>query len=78
MICSVVVLPTGERAIICGGGRRRRCGCGKRATQRCDWKVPGGTCDVWLCTSCSHVPAAGKDLCPTHAATWQARLDAKA
>ena len=76
MICSVVEMPDGVRAIVCTSGRRKRCGCGKPAPLLCDWKVPTsktGTCDVSLCASCSTKPAPGKDLCKTHAAEWAAR-----
>ncbi len=74
MPCTVTTLPDGTRAIVCGPGKR--CACGRRATQECDWKVPArksGTCDRPLCKRCAHVPAEGKDLCPEHAAIWKAR-----
>jgi hypothetical protein len=54
----------------------RRCACKRRATRQCDWKVPtkkSGTCDRWICDSCTHQPAPEKDLCPAHAAEWKAR-----
>lgn len=57
-------------------GPRKLCACGKPAPLLCDWKVPtkrSGTCDRPICTTCSHKPAAGKDLCPEHAAEWRAR-----
>jgi hypothetical protein len=76
MICQAVTLPDGGLAIVCTGGRLRRCACGETATQLCDWKVKtrrSGTCDKPLCERCTHVPAPGKDLCPGHAAMWKAR-----
>lgn len=36
-------------------------------------KSGGRTCDAPMCPKCSHEPAEGKDLCPTHAAEWRAR-----
>lgn len=80
MTCETVSLPGGGRAIVCGPRRRRRkCACGKPAGKLCDWKVKSrrsGTCDTPICSSCSHVPAPGKDLCPQHAAQWLARSGA--
>jgi hypothetical protein len=34
------------------------------------------TCDTPLCGACAWSPAPDKDLCPTHAAEWRARLEA--
>ena len=76
MTCKVVQLKEGMTAIVCGTSPRRRCGCGKPATLLCDWKVKtrkSGTCDAPICTKCSLSPAPGKDLCPKHAAEWEAR-----
>lgn len=80
MPCEHVTLPGGGTAIVCGPRRRKpkpcACGSGLPATQRCDWKMPArhtGTCDAWLCTDCTHVPAPDKDLCRKHAAEWKAR-----
>jgi hypothetical protein len=73
MTCRDVTLPDGGRAIVCGP--TRRCKCGRRATLECDWKVPtkkSGTCDAPICSSCTTSPAAGKDLCPKHAAEFEA------
>lgn len=73
MVCNVVKMPGGGTAIVCGGGPRKKCGCGHRATLECDWKVKtrkSGTCDALLCARCTYSPAADKDLCPEHAATW--------
>ena len=75
MPCEIVELEGGVRAIVCTTGRGQRCACGRRATRQCDWKVKtraSGTCDRWLCTSCTHEPAPEKDLCPEHAAAWKA------
>jgi len=69
----------GTVAIVCGV-RRRKCKCGRRATLECDWKVPtkkSGTCDAPLCDRCTTVPAPDKDLCPKHAAEWEARRAAR-
>lgn len=79
MPCHTVALPDGNRAIVCGRGRpRSRCvSCGAPADRECDWKVPSrrsGTCDAPICARCTHEPAQDKDLCPNHAAEWQARL----
>jgi hypothetical protein len=74
MICQHVTLPDGGTAIICSGGKRQRCKCGRPATLLCDWKVPkrqSGTCDAPICASCATSPAPGKDLCPTHAAAFE-------
>lgn len=74
MTCTVVTLPTGERAIVCTTTRRRRCACGRQAPLLCDWKVPArtsGTCDRPICRTCSTSPAEGKDLCPDHARSWE-------
>lgn len=80
MPCQVVEIAPGQRAFVCTSGRAPRCSaCGGRATQQCDWKVKdrkSGTCDRWLCRSCSHVPAPDKDLCREHAAQWKARQKA--
>lgn len=82
MPCETVRLENGTRAIVCSPGRGKRCSsCGKRAGQLCDWKVAdrkSGTCDEPICSSCSHVPAPGKDLCPRHRDEWLARCAAKA
>lgn len=77
MPCELHPMPGGGHAIICTGGRRARCQCGKPAPLLCDWKVPGrrsGTCDRPICNTCTTSPAPGKDLCPEHAAAfakWQ-------
>lgn len=66
----------GVRGFVCTTRDQKRCACGNRATRLCDWKVRGktsGTCDKPLCAKCTHVPKAGKDLCPKHAAQWKAR-----
>lgn len=77
MPCVPFSTPDGARGFMCTTrGPRKRCACGKPATQECDWKVKGkksGTCDRPICKACSHVPAPDKDLCPTHAAEWKAR-----
>jgi hypothetical protein len=75
MACESVQLPCGSRAIVCGP--TRRCVCGNRMTRECDWKVPtrrSGTCDAALCSRCTHSSVSDKDLCPKHAAEWQARV----
>lgn len=62
-------------AIVCTRRERpKKCGCGRTSTALCDWKVEGGTCDARLCYRCTYQPAPGKDLCPTHASEWKARL----
>lgn len=79
MVCTVVTLPGGQTAIVCGPRPKpKKCGCGSGwpATLLCDWKTPDGpvpTCDAPICRRCTHVPAPDKDLCPTHAAEWKAR-----
>ncbi len=79
MVCTYVRLPDGGTAIVCGPKPRlKRCGCGsgKAGDLLCDWKlVGGGTCDAKICAACTTSPAPNKDLCPTHAAQWQARHD---
>lgn len=73
----------GARGFICTSApRRQRCvGCGQlvapRALRLCDWKTPQGkkpTCDAPVCGRCTYSPAPEKDLCPTHAAEWKARI----
>lgn len=80
--CTYVKMPGGGVAIVCSRGRRHtKCACGRTATLLCDWKVKGkksGTCDVPICDRCTHSPAAGKDLCPTHAAEWTYRTASRA
>ena len=77
MTCTLVTLPDGTRAIVCGPKPRvQRCACGRPGTQLCDWKTPHAkkpTCDAPICLTCTYVPAPDKDLCPTHAAEWKAR-----
>jgi hypothetical protein len=92
MNCQSVTLPGGGSAIVCGSRRRERCGCGRPATRLCDWKGPAeavrgtaeqgapsplpGTCDKPICVRCTTSPAPDKDLCPAHAAefeAWKAR-----
>lgn len=75
MTCEHVSLPGGGTAIVCTTGRGKRCKCGRRATLACDWKVPSrksGTCDAPICDRCTTSPTEGKDLCPTHAAAFEA------
>ncbi|WP_145149410.1 hypothetical protein [Sphingomonas solaris] len=75
MTCDHITLPGGGSAIVCSSRRRQRCKCGRPATLACDWKVTtrkSGTCDAPLCAGCSTSPAAGKDLCPTHAVAFEA------
>ncbi len=45
--------------------------CGEIADFQCDWKVPGGTCDRWICGDCRLQVGEGKDLCEEHAGVWQ-------
>ena len=71
---------SGVNAIVCTGGRAKRCKCGRRATRLCDWKVKtrkSGTCDEPLCDHCAVPPAPNKDLCPKHSAQWAAMLEAR-
>ncbi len=72
--CESVSLPGGGSAIVCTGGRVKRCKCGRRSTRLCDWKVASkrsGTCDAPLCANCSTMPADDKDLCAEHAREFQ-------
>ena len=65
-------------AIVCTP--TKRCGCKKRSTKLCDWKVTNrksGTCDKHLCDTCATPVGIDKDLCLDHAAQWQAMLKAK-
>lgn len=74
MTCETVDLGNGQRAIVCGRSRRKRCKCGRPADLLCDWRgVPAGkrTCDAPICSRCSTSPAPGKDLCPAHAIAWR-------
>lgn len=79
MVCTPTTFPNGARGFVCGPApRAKRCACGSGlpATQLCDWKTPTGpaaTCSAKLCRRCTHVPAPGKDLCPTYRAEWEAR-----
>ena len=78
MPCRHIALPNGASAIVCGSRlHHRQCsGCGKPADLLCDWKVKSrrsGTCDKPICAACTYSPAPEKDLCPRHAAEWQAR-----
>lgn len=82
MTCEFVDLPGGGRAIICGRSHRPpKCvGCGRPATQECDWKVKhkkSGTCDAPICTSCSTSPGPDKDICPKHKPDLEAWLEAQ-
>lgn len=77
MACEWVELPGGGTAIVCGGGRGKKCKCGRRATLECDWKVPkrrSGTCDAPICARCATSPAPGKDLCVEHAEAFKVWL----
>ena len=81
MNCETVDLGNGQRGIVCGRSRRRRCKCGRVADRQCDWRVPersSGTCDAFICSRCSTSPAPEKDICPAHRPAleaWQARLE---
>jgi hypothetical protein len=82
MTCERISLPSGGAAIVCGPRQRhRRCSqCGRPAPLLCDWKTPArrsGTCDAPLCEGCTTSPAPDKDLCPAHAAEWEARKAAR-
>jgi len=67
------------------GRRPRPCRCGALSTRLCDWKTGATTgkrlktvtCDEPLCDCCTSSPAPDKDLCPTHAAQWKARIETK-
>jgi hypothetical protein len=79
-----VRMPDGNVAILRMAGRRPRpcVKCGAVSTRLCDWKISGGkvrlrTCSAPICDSCTSSPAPGKDLCPTHAAEWAKRMEAK-
>lgn len=77
MTCSVVSLPGGDTAIICGRGRGRDyCGCGTEAQFLCDYIESGHvrSCSRPLCFRCT-MKQGKKDLCPAHAfAPAQAEL----
>lgn len=75
MTCEFVPMPGGGTAIVCGPRRKHdKCGCGRRATLLCDWKMEtvhsSGTCSKPICTRCTTSPAPDKDLCPAHAAEY--------
>jgi hypothetical protein len=77
MICEIVELENGTRAIVCH--RPRRCSCGKPGRYLCDWITkrdeagkPIETCSKPVCLRCTTIPAPDKDLCKQHAAQWQA------
>lgn len=80
-----VRMPGGDLAFLRMAGKRpRRCRCGAESTRLCDWKtlktgvrLRSVTCDEPLCDNCTSSPAPDKDLCPTHAAEWKARNEAK-
>lgn len=79
MTCSVVDAD-GRRAIVCGSKPRagaRSCQyCVNQHTRLCDWRLrPGVTCDAPLCNEHTAKPEADpdKDLCPRHAAAWEAQ-----
>lgn len=75
MACAHVTMPDGGKAIVCSSHRRQRCACGTRANRACDWKIPtrkSGTCGAPICARCSTSPAPDKDLCPKHAAAFEA------
>lgn len=77
MTCEHLPLPGGGSAIVCGKfGPRDKCPCGRTATRLCDWKVETvrkeGTCSKPLCDRCTTSPAPDKDLCPKHAAEFEA------
>lgn len=83
MPCNLIPMPGGGNAIVCTGRGTalRRCSCGRAATLLCDWKVRrkrSGTCDAPICSSCTTSPAAGKDLCGTHATDYRAWQSARA
>src|SRR5215813_2507800 len=82
MACEHVKLPGGGSAIVCGARRpHTKCGCGRRATLLCDWKMENPTdhkfargsttCDKPLCERCTTSPAPDKDLCPKHAEAFE-------
>lgn len=80
MPCIPTTFPGGGRGFVCTGRQKlKRCACGRPGTQLCDWKIGGGkTCSRPICSSCSMSPAAGKDLCPSHAEAWKAFRAARA
>lgn len=77
MTCKRLTLPSGGHAIVCGSlPKQEKCGCCRRATLMCDWKVPNTfrksqTCDAHLCDRCTTRPAPDKDLCPRHAREYE-------
>lgn len=72
MTCTIVKLPTGERAIVCGPRRKaKRCACGSTADRLCDWFIDSyHRCSEPVCSRCTTSPAPEKDLCKRHAAIW--------
>ena len=72
MPCDFVALPDGGAAIVCTGGRRRRCAfCDASSTKLCDGPPPEGkrrkTCDRPLCPRhAAHVDGQDLDFCPEH------------
>lgn len=46
--------------------------CMQMASFQCDWKVPGGTCDMHLCEEHALRVAPEKDLCPEHQKAYEA------
>jgi hypothetical protein len=63
-------LPDGNVAHVLHSGPRpklKRCRCGARATQECDFPLlAGGTCDKPLCKSCAVRKGPDVDWCPEH------------
>lgn len=76
MYDELITTPDGIRMFVTFSGQRPRCACGAKGTLQCDWKVATrrltGTCDRYICATCTTSPAPDKDLCPEHAAAWKA------
>jgi hypothetical protein len=80
MVCSVVKLPNGASAIVCGPRPRSKpCshpGCGVRhASKLCDWPIGGGkTCDKPLCEAHAVHVGPDTDYCRGHEEPRQREL----
>lgn len=76
MVCSVVKLPDGASAIVCGSRPRAKkcnCGSGLKASLLCDFPMIGEghrlskTCDAPCCQNCAAHIGPDRDYCRAHA-----------